>query len=104
MSERWPRSKSAGVNPPPTEPLAPVPVVGRAPLGIGEHLVRLGRLAEPLLRVGGLGDVRMELARELPEGALDVGVRGTPVDAENLVVVALGRRHQVFEGTGTAGG
>ena len=32
--------------------LAPVAVVGRAALRVGEHLVRLGRLAEPLLGVG----------------------------------------------------
>ena len=36
----------------------------------------------------------MEFARELPECPLDVGVRGAAVDAEDLVVVALGRRHQ----------
>ena len=45
----------------------------------------------------------MELARELAECALDVGIRGAPVDAENLVIVALGRRHQIVEGTGTGG-
>ena len=33
------------------EALAPVAVVGRAALRIGEHLVGLGRLAEALLRV-----------------------------------------------------
>ena len=83
--------------------LAPVAVVGCAALGIGEHLVRLGRLAEALLGVGRLRDVGMELARELAERPLDVGVGRAAVDAENLVVVALGRRHQVFEGTGTGG-
>ena len=45
----------------------------------------------------------MELARELAECPLDVGIRGATVDAENLVVVALGRRHQSVEGTGTGG-
>ena len=45
----------------------------------------------------------MELARELAECPLDLGVRGAAVDAENLVVVALGRRHQGVEGTGTGG-
>ncbi len=43
----------------------------------------------------------MELARELPECPLDVGVSGATLDAEDLVVVALCCRHQTFEGTGT---
>ncbi len=85
------------------EALSPVAVVGRAALRIGEHLVRLGRLAEPLLGVALLRNVGMELARELAERLLDVGIRGAAVDAENLVVVALGRRHQGVEGTGTDG-
>src|SRR5206468_60201 len=49
-----------------------VPVVEFARLRVREHLVRLGDLAEPLLRVGRLGDVRVQLAREPPERALDV--------------------------------
>ena len=85
------------------EALSPVAVVRRAALRIGEHLVRLGRLAKALLGVSLLRNVGMELARELAERPLDVGVRGATVDAENLVVVALGRRHQSVEGTGTDG-
>ena len=60
----------------------PVAVVRRPPLRVGEHLVRLRGLAEPLLRVRLLAHVRVELARELPERALDLGVaarsRATP--------------------------
>ena len=57
-------------------------VVGRAPLGVGEHLVRLRDLPEPRFGVRLAGDVGMELARERPERALDLCVarasRGTP--------------------------
>ena len=89
--------------PPATEPLAAVPVVGGAAFRVGQDLVRLGRLAEALLGIRLLGNVGMELARELAERPLDLGVRGAPVDAQDLVVVALGRRHQAVEGTGRAG-
>ena len=46
----------------------------------------------------------MERAREPAERLLDLGVVGVARDAENLVVVALGRRHQskVSEGSGGA--
>ena len=74
------------------------PVVGRPAVGIGEHLVGLGRLAEALLRVGRGRDIGMDLARELPEGALDVGVARVAPDPENLVVVPLCRGHLVFRG------
>ena len=70
------------------------PVVRPPALGIGEHLVRLGDGAEAALRVGRLADVRVELPGELPERPLDVGVTRVPGDAEQLVVVLLGRRHQ----------
>ena len=43
----------------------------------------------------------MKLPRELPKARLMSASGRAPVDAEDLVVVALGRRHQVFEGTGT---
>ena len=84
-----------------SQSLAPVAVVGRSTLGIRQDLVRLGRLAEPLLGVRGLRDVRMELARKLPEGPFDLCVRSAALDTEDLVVVALGRRHQGIEGTGS---
>jgi hypothetical protein len=68
-------------------------VVELAPLGVREDLVGLDDLAEAVLRVRRVLDVRMQLACEAPEGALDlVGVR-IPRHAEQLVVVTLGGRH-----------
>ena len=68
----------------------PERVVCAAAVGIGEHLIGLGRLLELLLGLGiVLVDVRMELARQPPEGLLDLRVAGSPVDTEDLVVVAL---------------
>jgi hypothetical protein len=65
-------------------------VVGAAAVGIREDLVSLGGLLELLLglRVV-LVDVRMQLARQPAECPLDLRVAGSPVDAEDLVVVAL---------------
>ena len=77
-----------------SEPGVAEAVVRRPPLGIGQHLVRLGDGAEAELRVGCLADVRVELAGELPERPLDLVVAGVPGDAEQLVVVLLRRRHQ----------
>ncbi len=71
----------------------PVAVVELPRLGLREHLVRLGDGAEALLRVRLLRDVRMQLARELAERALDLGVAGAALDAEQLVVVAFRRGH-----------
>ena len=68
-------------------------VVELARLGVREHLVRLDDLAEALLGVRRLGDVGMQLAREPAEGALDLVGARVARDAEQLVVVALGRRH-----------
>ena len=76
------------------EPGVAEPVVRPAALGIGEHLVRLGNGAETELGVGCLADVGVELSGEPPERPLDVGVTGVPGDAQQLVVVLLGRRHQ----------
>ena len=44
------------------------------------------------LQLGGLGT--QKLTRESAEGLLDLGVVGAARDAEQLVVVAVGRRHQ----------
>jgi hypothetical protein len=73
----------------------PVPVVELARLRLREHLVGLDHLAEALLRVRGLRDVGMELAREPPEGLLDLGLARVSCDAEQLVVVALRRCHRL---------
>ena len=57
--------------------LVAVAVVGRAALGVGEHLVGLGRLLELLLGLGVVGvDVGVQLAREPAEGLLDLGLVG----------------------------
>ena len=68
----------------------PERVVGATALGVGENLVRLGRLLELLLRLRVVAvDVRVKLAREPPEGLLDLDVGGAALDAEDLVVVPL---------------
>ncbi len=91
----------AGCEAAPTEAFAAVTVIRRAPIGVGEHLVRLRRLAKALVGVWRVGDVGMQLAGELAEGTLDLAVGGTSLDAEYLVVVAFSRRHQNVEGTGS---
>ena len=71
------------------EPLEAVAVVGRAALGVGEDLVRLGGLLELLLGLRVVAvHVRVQLAREPPEGLLDLGLVGVAGDAEHLVRVA----------------
>jgi hypothetical protein len=69
------------------------PVVELAALRVGEHLVGLCDLPEPLLRVREPADVGMQLAREPPERALDLLLGGRARQTEDLVVVAFGRRH-----------
>jgi hypothetical protein len=71
----------------------PEAVVELARLGLREHLVRLDDLAETLLRIGHVGDVRVESAGEASERLLDLGLVRVALDAEDLVVVAFGRRH-----------
>ena len=68
-----------GAQPPERRPSWPYGVVGPAALGVGEDLVGLGRLLELLLGVGiVVVDVGVKLARELAEGALDLGRRRPP--------------------------
>ena len=69
-----PKSVNAGSNPPPRSPALAVAVIQRPTLGVGEHLVRLGDLAEPALRVRLARNVGMQLTRERPERLLDLGV------------------------------
>jgi len=69
-------------------------VVQLSRLGLREHLVRLDDLFEALVRISRIGNVRVQLAREPPERALDVGFAGRTPDAEHLVVVATRDRHQ----------
>src|SRR5688500_6346322 len=64
-------------------------VVVRALVGIGEDRVGLAELLEALLGLLVTGIlVGMELHGQLPVGLLQLGVAGTLVDAENLVIVA----------------
>jgi len=72
----------------------PEAVVELPPLGVGQHLVRLGHRPEARTRMRVVAHVGMELAREPPERALDLGVARVPRDPEQLVVVLLRRRHQ----------
>ena len=73
--------------------LVAVAVIGRAPLGIGQHLVGLGRLLELVLGLGVVAvDVGVQLARQAAERLLDLGVAGVAGDAEHLVVVARAQR------------
>ena len=71
------------------EPLVSVPVVELAGLGLREHLVGLGHLAEALLGGGIVGDIGMELAGERPKRLLDRSFVGVPRHPEQLVVVTL---------------
>src|SRR2546426_4308956 len=69
-------------------------VVELPPLGVGENLVRLDDLAEPVIGIRLLRHVGMQHPGEAPERTLDlVGVRRSR-HAEKLVVVALSRRHR----------
>ena len=68
-------------------------VVGRPLPVVGEHLVRLGGLLEPLLgRVVAGVAVRVVLDRELPVRPLDLVLRGSLLNPEDFVEVALGHR------------
>ena len=89
-SLRLPKSKSVGRKPPVRRALVPVAVVELARLGLREDLVGLGRLAEALLRLGVVGDVGVELARQPAERGLDRALVRVARDAEDLVVVARG--------------
>jgi hypothetical protein len=74
------------------QPLVTVGVVHPAALGVGQHLVRLGRLLELGLGVRVVRvDVGMQLPRQPPERLLDRRLVRLARDAEHLVVVA---RHQ----------
>ena len=77
----------------PAESSVAVAVVGRALLGIRQHLVRLAGLLEAHLRPVLLIAVRVVLHRQAPEGLLDVLRRGVPGHPQHLVVVALRRSH-----------
>jgi hypothetical protein len=71
----------------------PEAVIELARLRLREHLVRLDCFLESLVGVRRVGDVRVQLAREASERALDIGLGGGAADAEDLVVVTTRRRH-----------
>ena len=74
-------------------PVRPKPVVLRALLGVAQHLVGLGDLAEARRGVRVVADVGVVLAREAAVGAADlVGARPAR-HAEHLVVVAVADGH-----------
>ena len=67
------------------------PIVRLAALGIREDLIGVGGLLELLLGLGIVSvDVGVELPREPAECLLDLAIGGVPLDAQHLVVVALG--------------
>jgi hypothetical protein len=68
----------------------PEAVVELAPLGVREHLVGFDDLAKPVLRVGRVRDVRMQLAREPAEPSLDLVRARVAADTEELVVILVG--------------
>ena len=75
---------------PAAQAVEPVVVVGGARVGVAEDLVGLRRLLE--LRLGLrvlLVHVRVDLARELAEGLLDLAGVGVTPHAEHVVVVTL---------------
>ena len=71
------RAEAARLEAAVAQALGAVAVVGRAALGIGQHLVGLGGLLELRLRLRVVRvDVRMQLAREPAEGLLDLRLVG----------------------------
>src|ERR671915_303561 len=71
------------------EALVTVAVVGGAPLGVGQDLVGLGGLLELLLGLRIVPvDVGVQLAREPPEGLLDLTVARVSGDPEHLVRIS----------------
>jgi hypothetical protein len=81
--------------------LVAVAVVARAAIVVGEHLVGLGHVAKPLLGVGSLGDVGVQLARETAEGLLDLAVARLAAHAEQVVVILLRHGDRILRAVGS---
>jgi hypothetical protein len=64
----------------------PIAVVELPVSGFGEDLVGLGGLPEALLRLGMVGDVGVELARQAPEADL-ISFSDAPGSSPRIVVV-----------------
>ena len=74
-------------------PVGAEAVVALALLGIGQHLVRLAKLLESILRVAVGVDVRVVRASQLAVRAADRVLIRVTRDAEHLVVVGISKRH-----------
>jgi len=72
-------------------------VVRGALVGAAEHLVGLAQLLELVLRrfIAGIL-VRMVLHRQLAVGLLDLLRGGAAFDAQDVVIIAFGRRHLIL--------
>jgi len=68
-------------------PLAPQLVVGRALLGVTQHLIRFLHFLEARFGVRFLADIGVVLTREAPIRSLDLVRGGGALDAQDLVVV-----------------
>jgi len=89
-SEIEPKPSKFGLWPPRLRPSWPVAVVDLALVGVGKDLVGLGGLLELLLGLRVVVvDVGVQLAGELAERLLDLGLVGVAANAEHLVGVAL---------------
>src|SRR6266540_3606013 len=71
-------------------------------LGLREHLVGLDDLAKALVGIGGSRDVGVQLTREQAEGPLDLSLARGTLEAEDLVIIAPGRRHYPKRSQGTS--
>ncbi len=65
-----------------------VAIVGRALLRVAQHLVRLGDLLEPGLRLGRRVAVRVVFHGQLPVGLLDLGLGSVPGNTQQHVEIA----------------
>ena len=80
--------RSSGAVSAASQALVAVAIVGRAAVGVRQHLVGLRRLLELLLGFGIVAvDVGVQFASQAAERLLDRGLIGGTGDAENVVVV-----------------
>ena len=100
MSLKPPKPSNPAARAAPPRPGPAEHVVAAAALRVGQDLVGLVDLLEPVVgaRVG--VDVRVPLLGELAEGALDLGVGRAALDAEDHVEVAFGGGHRDEKDTG----
>ena len=88
MSEKEPNPWLPGSEAARIEAVPAVPVVDRPALGVGQHLVGLGRRLELLLGLGVVAvHVGVQLAGQGAEGLLYRALVRAPLDSEQLVGV-----------------